>query len=417
MTQRPVRLALLAASPMPYQVPLYRLLAESPQIDFTAIFASSGGVRAHDAGFGREIQWDVDLLGGYRSHFLRRSGSNPIGGSFFALSDFDIISHLRRERYEALWVHGYNFLTHQLASVTQLLLGAPLLFREEQTLLDSRPVWKQLLKGALLPALFRRSSALYIGRENFKWFRRYGVRPAKMFYVPYCVENQRFRADRTRLAPMRNSVKAQFGIESDTPLILSVARLSLKKQPLFLLDAYKRLRARRPCALLMVGSGELEGAVREKITTERIPDVHLAGFLNQSEISNAYACADIFVLASRTDETWGLVVNEAMNFGLPVIVSNKVGCAADLVREGRNGFIVDSEDPSQLVEKLSELVASAEIRKELGAASLRIVADWTYETARTGILAATADAVGRERWNECPGSPLLRSAYGTPGRA
>jgi glycosyltransferase involved in cell wall biosynthesis len=407
MTTRPVRLALLAASPMPYQVPLYRLLAQSPQIDFTVIYASSGGVRAHDAGYGQEIQWDVDLLGGYRSIFLRRSESNPIGGSFFALSDFDIVSHLRRERYEALWVHGYNFLTHELAAMTQLLLGAPLLFREEQTLLDSRSLWKRLLKSALLPRLFRRSSALYIGSENFKWFSRYGIPPNKMFSVPYCVENQRFRADHARLRPMRSALRARFGIDIDAPLILSVGRMTPKKQPLFLLEAFKRVRACRPCAMLMVGSGELEGAVREKVRTERIPDVHLAGFLNQSEISNAYACADIFVLASKTHETWGLVVNEAMNFGLPLIVSNKVGCATDLVREGRNGFVVDSEEPGQLEAKLSALVASAEMRREFGAASLRIVDDWTYEVAGIGVLAATADAVGIERWNDSPGARSL----------
>src|SRR5207248_8120282 len=91
---RPIRVAMLAASPMYYQVPLYRRLAREPKIEFTAIFCSNGGLRPHDAGFGHPVTWDVDLVSGYRGLFLARSNKNPIGGSFLTLRDFDVVERV-----------------------------------------------------------------------------------------------------------------------------------------------------------------------------------------------------------------------------------------------------------------------------------------------------------------------------------
>src|SRR6202165_2792766 len=129
-----VRLAVLAASPIHYQVPLYRRLAKDPRIEFTAIFSSSGGVRPHDAGYGKPIVWDTDLMTGYRFHFLRWADKNPIDGGFFGTRGFDIVETLLDRQFDVLWIHGYNFLTHQLAAITQLLQRRTILFREEQTL-------------------------------------------------------------------------------------------------------------------------------------------------------------------------------------------------------------------------------------------------------------------------------------------
>src|SRR3989442_6129955 len=128
LATRPIRVALLAASPMYYQVPLYRRLAREPKIQFTAIFCSSGGLRSHDAGYGSPITWDVDLLGGYDSLFLAHSSRNPIGGTFLTLRDFDVIGTIRTGDYDVLWLHGYNFVTNQLAALTQILRGKALLF-------------------------------------------------------------------------------------------------------------------------------------------------------------------------------------------------------------------------------------------------------------------------------------------------
>jgi glycosyltransferase involved in cell wall biosynthesis len=182
------------------------------------------------------------------------------------------------------------------------------------------------------------------------------------------------------------------------PVILTVARLVPKKQPLALLEAFARLRAQVPCTLLFVGWGPLEARVRARAA--EIEDVVVTGFMNQSEVVKAYACADVFTLFSRCHETWGVVVNEAMNFSLPIVVSDKVGCATDLVREGINGFVVDHRAHADLADQLRRLVESADLRMRMGAESARVIGRWNYEVASAGVVDAVRASVGERRWQE-----------------
>ena len=351
------------------------------------------------------MQWDVDLLSGYRAIFLARADKNPIGdGNFLTFRDLDIVRTLRRGSYDVLWQFGYNYLTHQLAMLTQLLRLGPILFREEQTLLHSRATWKLAIKRAALPLLFSRFFGLYIGTQNYKWLRHYGVSEDRMHFVPYCVDNDALQREALRLSGARPELRRRYGLNPNSgPVILMVARLIPKKQPLFLLEAFARVRARTQCSLLIVGSGPLEAEIRESVRKNSIPDVVLAGFRNQSEIATAYASADIFVLPSRFSETWGIVVNEAMNFGLPVVVSDKVGCSVDLVRHGENGYVFGANARGDLSEALLRLVRSPSTRARFGQASLQIVKRFNYDVASQGVLEAVAQAVGQRRWIQAAG--------------
>jgi glycosyltransferase involved in cell wall biosynthesis len=167
-------------------------------------------------------------------------------------------------------------------------------------------------------------------------------------------------------------------------VILFAAKLIPKKAPLVLVQAFRRVRERVPCALLIVGDGEL----RPEVQAAAGPDVHLAGFLNQSELPDAYAAADVFCLPSVFHETWGLVVNEALNFGLPVVVSDKVGCAADLVRPGWNGEVVPAGDPAPLADALETLVRDERLRREFGERGRELVGEYSIEACADGIEAA-----------------------------
>jgi glycosyltransferase involved in cell wall biosynthesis len=395
-----LKLACLAASPVYYQAPLYRRLAADPRIDFTAIFASTAGAsRPLANGYGRPVEWGVDALGGYRSIFLRRAERNPSGGGVFALRDLDIVPVLLRERYDVRWLHGYHTDTHVAAALTQRLLGGSRLFREEQTLLTPRPRWKTTMKFIGLRALLGGGYGLFIGTENRRWFARWGVPENRLFHAPYVVDNVALAAAARELVPRREQLLAQFVVERGSgPVILTDGRMIPKKQPSHLLEAFRQVRANRRCTLLVVGSGPLERQLREKVAAESIPDVVFAGFLDQTEISRAYVAADIFALVSSHDETWGLVVNEAMNFGLPIIASDRVGCTTDLVQAGHNGFVVPHDDLDELVAALKRLVLSADLRMRLGQASRAIISSQTYDMTAAGVVAAARAAVGESRW-------------------
>jgi len=178
--------------------------------------------------------------------------------------------------------------------------------------------------------------------------------------------------------------------------VLFAARLIPKKQPEKVLEAFSRVRGSRPCALLVVGEGELSHGLAQTVRRESIPDVFFTGFLDQTEIWRAYACSDVFTLFSAEHETWGIVVNEAMNFSLPIVVSDKVGCATDLVSDGRNGFVAPSGDVAVLAKRLEALIDSVELRKRFGEESRVIVREWTPERAADGVVSAALAASHRD---------------------
>jgi glycosyltransferase involved in cell wall biosynthesis len=144
---------------------------------------------------------------------------------------------------------------------------------------------------------------------------------------------------------------------------------------------------------LIVGAGELEPELRAQVARDAIPDVSFTGFLSRAEIARAYAAADVFALASREHETWGFVVNEAMSFGLPVLASDKVGCAADLVLNGETGLVAPHDDVAAFASALERLVESAPLRSRLGRAGRERIGRWSYDAAATAIVEAVARAV------------------------
>ena len=287
-SRRPVRVALVTASPVHFKAELYRLLASDHRIDFTAIFLSSAGLRAADGGYGRPIVWDRDVASGYKSVFLKRADRNPIENDeprFFRYHDWDIVPTLLTGKYDVVWLWGYNYITHLLAALTQLSRGKPVVFGDDQTTLHGRTPWKALAKRLLLPILFRNFYGHYVGTQNRLFLLRYGVRPERLFCTPYAVDNRRLRLEAERLRPMAPNLRAAFGIPEDSgPVILSVGRLIPKKQPLFLLEAFRRVVSRNKCTLLVVGTGELEQAMRNEVRAKGIPRVVFAGFMDQSEL-------------------------------------------------------------------------------------------------------------------------------------
>jgi glycosyltransferase involved in cell wall biosynthesis len=395
----PIRMALVAGSPVHYRAPLYRSLAGDPRIEFTAIFASSSGIRPGDQGYGRPVAFDIDPLGGYESKFLQRAEKNELSSySVLAFTDPDVVGEILRGDYEVVWLHGYHAVTFLLAAATQVFRRRPLLISEIATLLNPRSIHVRVAKRILFEVLFRRAQGLYSGEQNRHWFKSLGFDETRLSFVPNCVDNARFRQEAERYAPTRERLKRDLGIASDGPVILMVGRLVAKKQPLFLLEAFRRVRREASCSLVFAGSGALESEVRREVEASRVPDVVFAGFLNQSQISRAYACADVLVLPSLYDETWGLVCNEAMNFGLPVVVTDKAGAANDLVCDGVNGFVVSAEEPHELSDRLRQLVLDPTLRQRLGVAAPASVERFSYDVAARGVLSAVERAVGHERW-------------------
>ena len=388
------RVAHLVSHPVQYYAPLYRELARREAIDLTVFFYSAATIAAyHDPGFGRTVRWDRELLDGYRARFCPSASRTPAGGGWRRRPNWDVVRAVSEGDFDAVWLHGYNHPTSLLAAAAARTRGAALLIRDDQTLLHARPWWRRAAKALVLRALFRRATGLYVGAQSRRHFAHYGIPAERLVAAPHCVDNEFFQSRAEALRPQRRALREAFGILDDAPVVLFSGKLIPKKQPLALLDAYARVRRERPCWLLMVGEGGERARLEERVGRHGVPGVRLAGFLNQSELPNAYAAADLLVLPSGWDETWGLVVNEALNFSLPVVVSDRVGCAEDLVRPGWNGFVVGQADVEALARAIGMLVAEPGARALWGARGRSLVDSYSVERCADGIEAACRRAV------------------------
>ncbi len=248
-------------------------------------------------------------------------------------------------------------------------MGIPLILKGENPLNQEylKAKWKLFVKSIILRNFFKGVSAfLYVGKENKKFYEYYGVPQKKLFFGPYAVDNNFFFEKGDALKGKKEEFRKEYGLKSEDTVLLFVGKFIDKKRPQDLLEAYRIALIQNPSLkLLFVGDGELRLDLER--SSKDLPGVIFVGFKNQTELPKFYTLADVFVLPSGAGETWGLVVNEAMCFGLPVIVSNVVGCSSDLVLENKTGFVFQYKNVEDLSEKilLSEKLKNNNISKDL----------------------------------------------------
>jgi glycosyltransferase involved in cell wall biosynthesis len=173
---------------------------------------------------------------------------------------------------------------------------------------------------------------------------------------------------------------------------LFVGKFVPEKRPLDFLSALDRLKSTGERIWgLLVGSGPLEREIHEHVGQHATPCT-VAGFLNQKQITAAYAVADVLVLPSN--ETWGLVVNEAMACGIPAIVSDNVGCAPDLIIEGKTGFTYPDGDLDELTNRMKTLVQDRTLRIDMSRQAQRHINGFSLDAACQGLLCALESITG-----------------------
>ena len=391
-------LAYLVTHPIQYQAPLLRQIASIPGVRFKAFFQSRGSATDHyDAGFGQTIRWDVPLLDGYDYEFLPAIGSTGKIDAWRPYS-FGLASRLKRERFDVLWVHGFGRPYNLAVIAAALARGLRVLVRDEATAISrARMGPTEILKGAVLRTFCRRETRfLAIGTLNRRYLQSLGIPPMRIYDMPYCVDNAYFQQRCAAASPGRERFRAQLGLDSDAGVILFASKFQARKRPQDLLDAYRSIAPRfsptQMPYLLMVGDGELRSALERRAAEQGLERVRFLGFCNQSELPTFFDLCDVFVLPS-VEEPWGLVINEVMNAGRPVIVSDQVGCAADLVRHGENGFVVPAGNPALLGQAIYEILIDPTRARAMGEQSRRIIDTWSLEADLKGLVAALDGAL------------------------
>jgi glycosyltransferase involved in cell wall biosynthesis len=385
------RLAAVVSHPIQYQAPLLRALAQRGDLDLTVLFLSDHGVRpTHDTGFGRTVRFDVPLTEGFAHRFVPNVAPRPSVARPLGLVNPGLWRELRSGRFDAVWVHGYAHASDWLAFAAARAAGVPYLVRGESTLeAGTTSPARRALKRALLSPLVRGAAGLLcVGVLNRRFWEAHGARPDQLFEAPYGVDNAAFArgAAEARDTGLAASHRRALGAGPDDVVLLFVGKLVDRKAPLDLVQAVSAMGAEgRRCVVAFVGDGERRGAVEEALLASGVRG-RVVGFANQSALAGWYAAADLLVLPSLR-ETWGLVVNEAMAAGLPVVVSDRVGCRADLVEDRGTGAVHRAGDPHDLARALAPLVADATARAEAARRARERVA--AYD------IAATAEGIAR----------------------
>jgi glycosyltransferase involved in cell wall biosynthesis len=393
---RRYKLAALVSHPIQYQVPLFRALAAHPEIDLHVFFCSrTGAERYMDVEFGVDIKWDIPLDEGYPHSYLPNWSPKPHVVGFAGLINPAIVSRVLFGGFDALWIHGWSHVTDWLAALSAMVRGVPLFLRGDTNVLREPAGFRRLIKRFLLGGILFRSASgfLTIGTRNREFYKMYGVNSERVFPTPYAVDNEFFQNEASALAPKKRELKDSEKIDPDLPVVLFSGKLIDLKRPMDLLEAFARARRNVPASLVWVGDGALRPEMEKFIREHDVPNVHFLGFRNQRELPACYAMADVFVLPSGA-EAWGLVVNEAMCFGLPLVLSDRVGAAVDMVEEGRNGFVYPVGDVNTLAARLETLLRDEQLRLKMGSRSLALIGQWGIKENIEGVLQALRHTAG-----------------------
>jgi glycosyltransferase involved in cell wall biosynthesis len=261
----------------------------------------------------------------------------------------------------------------------------PILMRMESNLTSTK---KGLLKDNFIKFLLKNSTyLLYISSDNKDYYKYYGVSDDKLIFCPYAVNNEYFQLKAVKYKDKAIEEKLRLGFKKNTIILLYASKLQKRKNPLDLLKAYKDLEKNYDVGLIYVGTGEEEDKLKKYIKNNNLKNVRLLGFKNQDVLPLYYQMCDIFVLPS-SKEPFGMVIPEVLNFAKPVITTNEVGSARDLIKNGQNGFIVFPHDIKDLKNKIKLLIENKDLREKFGIESLKIINHWSYKEDINGILKA-----------------------------
>tara|TARA_X000000950_G_scaffold247616_1_gene306021 strand:- start:5688 stop:6806 length:1119 start_codon:yes stop_codon:yes gene_type:complete len=342
------RIAIITTHPIQYQVPLFKKLSSS-NIRVDVFFASKHSLssKLKDKGFNKKFNWDIDLLKGYNYFFSKKENNNVDHWSV----SFDNIEYLlSRNNYNAILIFGWSNILYLKSLFIAKKLKIKTILRVETNLRFQNSIFKKIIKFFFLKFLFSNIDFfLVIGKLNKQFYKSFKIKNSRLFNAPYFVDNNFFKKKKK----LKSKKKTNF---------LFVGKLIDRKNPLLFIKIAEKLKNKKNLHFNIVGSGPLFDICKEEIKIKNLRNVSMLGFKNQKELRIIYSKNDYLILTSIY-ETWGLVVNESMASGLPVISSLNCGATHDLIKNNHTGFIY--KNPENLVRIILNISNNKKIQKKL----------------------------------------------------
>lgn len=368
----------------PYRIPVFNALAQHQEIDLQVVFlAETDPAIRQWRIYADEIRFSYDVLPSWRTRF----------GEHTVLVNQHVSEALQDADPDVILCGGYNYLASWQAQYWARRNEVPFLLWCESTIYDQRD------KYALVEALKRRfiekcDGFVVPGTSSQIYVQETGGAVKHTFIAPNAVDNELFASHAESAQRNASRIRGKLGLPSR--YFLFVGRLVRSKGVLDLIDAYGSLpeKLRSEVGLILAGDGPLRAELESRGRLIFPGAVHLPGFVHRDELANYYALADCFVFPTHSDP-WGLVINEAMACGLPIICSEVAGCAADLIEA--NGRIVASEDITQLAYAMQEFAENPSLRQQMSVRSRQMIHDYSPNTCAAGIVEAAFSVQCRDR--------------------
>jgi len=379
------RLVILTEIIAPYRIPVFNALAARAEVDPHVVFLSETdpGLRQWQV-YRDEIQFSYQVLKSYRRRV----------GRFNVLLTRGVSAALRARNPEVILGGGYNYLAVWQAQRWARRHCVPFLLWSESNAVDARRNFP-CVEAAKRRFISSCQGYVVPGTSAAGYLEGFGVPPDRIFVAANAVDVEHF-SKVVQAARQDLHLRERLGLPRR--YLLYVGRFVRAKGVFDLLTAYATLpeEIRRTVGLVLAGDGE----EREELVcrSRQISPGHVGfpGFLQRDELAAYYALAEALVFPTHSD-TWGLVVNEAMACGLPVIVTDLAGCVADLVRDGENGHVVGASDPEALSQAMERLLNAPELQRQMGHRSLETSSRFTPEAWAEGIVRALAGNFGEGR--------------------
>ena len=378
--------------------PLFRRMAKHPALDLKVAYCSLRGAATagYDPDFHASVQWDIPLLDGYSWVEVPNKGAGD--ETFWGLNNPALRELIHDARFDAILCYlSYRSASFWLARRAARSVRSAFLFgTDAHTLIprDSRK-WKVWAKELFWPLLFRQADQIFVpSTGTFQMIESLGIPPDRITLTPYAVDNDWWKARSAEVD--RSLVRAQWKVAADQPVILFCAKLQPWKRPHDLLRAFAL--ANLPQAVLVyAGDGSLRGDLERETSRLRIQErVKFLGFVNQSQLPSIYTAADVLVLPSEY-EPFAVVVNEAMCCGCPVIASDQVGAARDLVLPVRSEFVYPAGNAAALSEILKQAFADREKLRETSRRAYEHVETHSPRKTVVATVEAVAEGIARVR--------------------
>lgn len=377
VTQDRHSLAAIARHPIQYQAGLWRAIAAHPRVDLNVIYLDRMGIDATvDPTMGARLEWDLPLLEGYPSEFVRNLSPFRFTPIFDRVNP-GLVSRLRARSYDVVMIHGYLSLSNWMAIPTAKSNGSKIIYRGEgsvrgRTLHDGRFV--NYFKSPLNAFFLRQCDAIACSSEDNQQYQLNRGAPAdRLFSMPCAVDNEALEALRQR-AVGRDEFRRSQNLPLDARLVICVGRFFENKCTSDCIDAFatEGVRAQKDVHLVLVGDGPLRGELEKQARDLGVHErIHFLGFLNQSKVIAALGASDLFVLASNRDPS-PKALSEALYLGLPVVCSDGVGTSGELVHPAENGFVFACRDTVGFGAILERALSDTEQLKRMGIRSHEI---------------------------------------------